>query len=164
MPPRPGQSDADQKAEALFVREAEELVAIAAGAGGFPTSEIDETRGEVIVRLQSALCRLHLAYLRLPEGRDVDHVPPSESHEDSAASVYEAWKAAGPRLADALAGVYRDLADGLELYRRGTEIDRQAALWAWHSLYWQHWGEELLKAQSAAYRRLARERFDRELS
>lgn len=144
--------------------EARELVSLVEGSAGFPEEARGADAERLLIRLQSILCRLHWAFLHLPEAREVAHCPPSESHLADSSSVYEAWKTLGPRLADALAGVYRDLIDGLELYRRGTEDDRQAALWAWQSLYWQHWGDELLKAQAAAYRRLARERFDRELS
>ncbi|MHB0886806.1 MAG: DUF5063 domain-containing protein [Bacillota bacterium] len=147
-----------------FADAAGRLTALAEGRGG------DQAGGagagdltDLQAALQAALCEVHAAFLALPEGEEAGHAPPDEANFAQSQRAYERWRRASPRLADALAGVYRDLIDGLELYGRGTTGDREAALWAWQSLYWQHWGDELLKAQQALYRLMARRRFDRAL-
>ncbi|MHB8926139.1 MAG: DUF5063 domain-containing protein [Bacillota bacterium] len=137
-----------QQALERFAAAAERVVALAESGGA-----LDD--------LQAALSDAHSAFLALPEGEEVGHAPPDEDNHAASRQVYERWRQTSPRLADALAGAYRDFVDGLELYRRGTPGDREAALWAWQSLYWQHWGGELLLAQQAIHRVAARERFDR---
>ncbi len=143
-----------------FVAAAERLTALAEGRGGDQAGGAGD--GD-LTALQAALCEVHAAFLALSEGQETGHAPPDEANFARSQQAYEGWRRASPRLADALAGVYRDLIDGLELYGRGTTSDREAALWAWQSLYWQHWGEELLKVQQALYRLMARRRFDRAL-
>lgn len=141
------------QAEERFVATAERVVTLAEAGPG----------GDVLTALQAALSDVHSAFLALPEAGEIDHTPPDEANHPASQQVYERWRRISPRLADALAGVYRDLVDGLELHRRGNPGDRQAAVWAWESLYWQHWGGELLLAQQAIHRVAARERFDRAL-
>jgi len=145
-----------------FVAAAERLAALAEKGPGLGS---DAARGaaEILTALQLALSDVHSAFLILPEVREVGHAPPDEANFAASRQVYERWRRISPRLADALAGVYRDLVDGLELHRRGTPADREAAVWAWQSLYWQHWGGELLRAQQAIHRLASRERFDRAL-
>ncbi len=159
----PKRSEGDQDARtAAFVAAAEEVTALAEGRA----QRLGLAAGQPIPLgdLQAALCRLHLAFLDLPEAREAEHEPPRGDSYGASKVVFDAWSATSQRLADALAGVYRDLEDGLELHHRSAPGDRRTALWAWESLFWQHWGEELLKAQLALHRLMARERFDRELA
>lgn len=51
-------------------------------------------------------------------------------------------------LADDLADVYRDLADGLAKWRRG---EREAALWQWRFQFTAHWGEHATGALRALH-------------
>ena len=156
----------DDREQALlrFAGAAEKLSTLADGGAGEGGAGEGGPSDAALVRLQAALCELHAAFLALPEGEESVHTPPDEANFARSQQAYERWRRDSPRLADALAGVYRDLIDGLELYRRGSAADREAALWAWQSLYWQHWGEELLKAQQALHRLMARQRFDRALA
>ena len=56
------------------------------------------------------------------------------------------------RLADALADIYDDLADGLSLNDTGRKSD---ASWHWRSGYLGYWGQSLIGAQSAMWEYLA---------
>jgi hypothetical protein len=51
-------------------------------------------------------------------------------------------------LADDLADIYRDLADGLAKWRRG---EREGAAWAWQFQFACHWGEHLTSALRALH-------------
>lgn len=55
-------------------------------------------------------------------------------------------------IADDLSDVYRDLIEGLALYRAGQI---QNALWHWHLTYYAHWGRHLSHAQSAIWQYLS---------
>ncbi len=52
------------------------------------------------------------------------------------------------RLADDVADIYQDLADGLVKWRRG-EVD--AALWEWRYRFTMHWGEHVTSALRALH-------------
>ncbi len=55
-------------------------------------------------------------------------------------------------ITDDLSDIYRDLMEGLALYRTGQV---QNALWHWHFTYYTHWGRHLSHAQSAIWQYLS---------
>ena len=54
----------------------------------------------------------------------------------------------GGNLADDLADIYRDLADGLAKWRRG---ERESAAWEWQFHFACHWGDHLTSALRALH-------------
>lgn len=55
-------------------------------------------------------------------------------------------------ISDDLSDIYRDLMEGLVLFRNGQI---ESALWQWHFTYYSHWGRHLSHAQSAIWQYLS---------
>lgn len=55
-------------------------------------------------------------------------------------------------IADDLADIYADLAEGLHFYNEGNEAE---AVWRWQSSYYSHWGKHLTGTQTALHQYFA---------
>ncbi|TET31890.1 MAG: DUF5063 domain-containing protein [Planctomycetota bacterium] len=63
----------------------------------------------------------------------------------------EEGEASRGMLFDDFADIYRDLKDALETYKKGTEKDREEALWAWKFGFEHHWGDHITFALPAVH-------------
>jgi hypothetical protein len=68
---------------------------------------------------------------------------------------YDPESAAAPLLGDDLAGIYRDLRAGLELYRLGTDCAIREAVFQWQFNFRIHWGRHLVGALTALHQIIA---------
>jgi len=126
-------------------------------------------RSELLQRLQTTLGRLVALASELPEVWPVEDGSEAQRREPPTAvsraledlpghwDIYDPWVQRRPRsdlgsLADDLADVYLDLAEGLDLLVGGAP---RAAMWEWRFSFWCHWGRHATGALRAIHTRLA---------
>ena len=82
-----------------------------------------------------------------PETKDLSSWHEENLSDDpGVANLAECAATHAMMLWDDLADIYRDLQDGLSLWRTGTPDSQAEAAWQWRWGYEYHWGEHLFRA------------------